>query len=68
MFSGLVKPASYPCPSCGFLVFDDYAWSALGHDPLLRPGAAVDAFLTLVDGKYELVAKADQLAVRKTSV
>ncbi len=52
----------------GFLVFDDYAWSALGHDPLLRPGAAVDAFLTLVDGKYELVAKADQLAVRKTSV
>lgn len=23
MFSGLVKPASYPCSSCGFLVFDE---------------------------------------------
>lgn len=52
----------------GFLVFDDYGWSALGADPLLGPRAAIDAFLTLVDGKYELVSEGTQLALRKTSV
>ena len=52
----------------GFLVFDDYGWSALGVDPLLGPRAAVDAFLTLVDGKYELISQGTQMALRKTSV
>ena len=51
----------------GFLVFDDYGWSAVGPDPLLRPGPAIDAFLELVDGKYEVVSKGTQLALRKTS-
>lgn len=51
----------------GFLVFDDYGWSAVGPDPLLRPGPAIDAFLDLVDGKYELVSSETQLALRKTS-
>ena len=36
----------------GTLVFDDYDWAALGDDPLLRPGPAIDAFLTLIAGKY----------------
>jgi predicted O-methyltransferase YrrM len=49
----------------GFLVFDDYQWKALGEDPLLRPGPAVDAFLGLVDGKYDLLRKDQELAVRK---
>jgi predicted O-methyltransferase YrrM len=50
----------------GFIVFDDYGWSALGDDRLLRPGPAVDSFLSLVDGRYELVSKGVQLVVRKT--
>jgi predicted O-methyltransferase YrrM len=49
----------------GTLVFDDYLWTALGDDPLLRPGPAIDAFLTLVDGKVEVVFSNSQLAVRK---
>jgi len=52
----------------GFLVFDDYGWSALGVDPLLGPRAAIEAFLTLVDGKYAVVSEGSQLALRKTSV
>jgi Methyltransferase domain len=50
----------------GFLVFDDYRWSALGEDPLLRPGAAIDSFLGLIDGRYELLSSGPQLALRKT--
>ena len=50
----------------GFLVFDDYRWAAFGQDPLLRPGVAIDCFLALVDGKYELVFKDSQLALKKT--
>jgi predicted O-methyltransferase YrrM len=52
----------------GFLVFDDYGWSAMGPDPLLRPGPAIDAFLHLVAGKYELLGRGTQLTFRKTSV
>jgi hypothetical protein len=51
----------------GFLLFDDYRWSNLGDDPLLRPGPAIDVFLALVDGRYELVFRGWQLALRKTS-
>jgi hypothetical protein len=50
----------------GFLVFDDYRWSTLGDDPLLRPGVAIDSFLGLVHGKYEIVSSGLQLALRKT--
>ena len=51
----------------GFLVFDDYGWSELGEDPLLRPGDAIDCFLRLVEGKYELLASGSQLALRKAA-
>jgi hypothetical protein len=51
----------------GFLVFDDYNWAEFGEDRLLRPGAAVDAFLVLVEGKYELVASGWQVALRKSA-
>jgi hypothetical protein len=49
----------------GVLVFDDYEYYDHGADPLLRPGPAVDAFLTLLEGKYELLFRGYQLAVRK---
>lgn len=49
----------------GFLVFDDYRWAAFGEDALLRPGVAIDCFLTLIDGKYELVFRDSQLALNK---
>jgi hypothetical protein len=51
----------------GFLVFDDYNWAEFGEDRLLRPGAAVDSFLLLVEGKYELVSSGWQLALRKSA-
>lgn len=47
-------------------VFDDYRWEMIGTDPLLRSGPAIDAFLELVKGKYELLRRDVQLAVRKT--
>lgn len=49
----------------GTLVFDDYAFDHNGRDALLRPGLAIDAFLTLVEGKYTPVFKGHQLAVAK---
>jgi SAM-dependent methyltransferase len=51
--------------SGGTLVFDDYAWNDRGEDPLLRPGPAIDAVLSLLAGKYELLSKDAQVAVRK---
>lgn len=52
----------------GFLVWDDYEWAALGMDPLLRPGVAIDRFLDLVDGKYELQRRYMQVVIRKTDI
>jgi hypothetical protein len=49
----------------GVLVFDDYGSSGLGQDRLLTPRAAIDAFLMLIDGKYELLHKSYQVAIRK---
>jgi hypothetical protein len=49
----------------GVLLFDDYDWATLGDDALLRPGPAIDAFLTLIAGKYELVFAHRQVAIRK---
>jgi predicted O-methyltransferase YrrM len=49
----------------GTLVFDDYRWDALGEDPLLRPGPAIDAFLGLVGDHAERVFAGHQVAVRK---
>jgi SAM-dependent methyltransferase len=51
----------------GFLIFDDYNWAEFGEDRLLRPGAAVDSFLVLIEGKYELVASGWQVALRKSA-
>jgi hypothetical protein len=60
----------YERPSRGtspILVFDDYVWGELGEDALLRPGVAIDAFLTLVDAKHELLFADDQVGLRKVA-
>jgi predicted O-methyltransferase YrrM len=49
----------------GVLVFDDYEWSTNGDDPLLVPKGAIDAFLTLLEDRYDVLFKGDQVAVRK---
>jgi hypothetical protein len=49
----------------GFLIFDDYSWSDVGGDALLRPGPAIDAFLALMNGKYELLQRDTQVVIRK---
>jgi len=51
----------------GIVIFDDYGWSLLGGDALLRPGPAVDSFLSLVEGHSEVLFKKSQVAVRKTA-
>lgn len=50
----------------GVLVFDDYAWEALGPDPLRRPGPAIDAFLSLIEGKHDVLWRDSQVVLRKT--
>jgi predicted O-methyltransferase YrrM len=52
----------------GTIVFDDYDWAQLGDDALLRPGPAIDAFLSLLAGKYEAVSANEQVVIRKANV
>lgn len=49
----------------GVVVFDDYLWRMLGDDPLDRPGPAIDAFVALVSGHADLVARDRQVVLRK---
>lgn len=49
----------------GVLVFDDYRWNHAGDDALLRPGPAIDAILQLLEGKYEMLLRSAQVAIRK---
>ena len=51
----------------GVVVFDDYGWALLGDDPLLRPGPAIDAFVSLVSVHGEVVYHDRQVALRKVS-
>ena len=48
----------------GLLAFDDYEWSAFS-DPRQRPKLAIDAFLTVHHGTYDVVHKGYQVWVRK---
>ena len=48
----------------GMVIWDDYGWEGL-HDPIQQPKLAVDAFLACYDGKYEVVGKEWQVAIRK---
>ena len=49
----------------GVVVFDDYRWTLLGDDPLLRPGPAIDAFVGLVAAHSEVLFHDRQVALRK---
>jgi SAM-dependent methyltransferase len=49
----------------GVMIFDDYEWAKLGTDPLLRPGAAIDAFLGIAERHCEVLFRQRQVAVRK---
>jgi SAM-dependent methyltransferase len=49
----------------GILLFDDYTWDARSW-PLDNPKPAIDFFLDAFEGKYELLVKTHQLAIRKT--
>jgi predicted O-methyltransferase YrrM len=51
----------------GVVVFDDYRWALLGHDPLLRPGPAIDAFVDLVGPHGEVLMRERQVGLRKLS-
>lgn len=48
----------------GIMIFDDYGWAEFS-DPWLMPRIAIDSFLHIYKGKYELVAHGYQVAVRK---
>ncbi len=49
----------------GVLIFDDYAWESREwkYD---RPKPAIDFFLSILEGKYDLILKDKQVAIRKT--
>ena len=51
----------------GVVVFDDYRWALLGDDPLLRPGPAIDAFVSFVSVHGEVIYRDRQVALRKVS-
>jgi len=48
----------------GLLTFDDYEWDG-DPDPLNCPKPAIDAFLDVFEGHYELIHQAYQVTVEK---
>jgi hypothetical protein len=50
----------------GVVIFDDYGPIPPGEDPLNHPTPAIDAFLGIVSGRYEVIDDRRQLIVRKT--
>lgn len=51
----------------GIMIFDDYKWNR-NEDPKLNPPMAIDAFLSIYEGQYELIAKEYQVCIRKKEV
>lgn len=49
----------------GILILDDYEWYE-HQDPLQEPRLAIDAFLQVFAGRYELLHKAYQVILKKT--
>lgn len=49
----------------GVMIFDDYEWNAYPEQPELNPKLAVDSFLAVMVGKYELLHKQYQVAIKK---
>ncbi|MGH9540037.1 MAG: class I SAM-dependent methyltransferase [Terriglobales bacterium] len=51
----------------GIIIFDDYLW-APGTPPADRPQMAIDFFLELFQGRYQLLWKQYQVAIRKPAL
>jgi predicted O-methyltransferase YrrM len=51
----------------GVTIFDDYGPIPPGEDALDHPTPAIDAFLSVVSGRYEVLDDGRQLIVRKTA-
>lgn len=49
----------------GIMIFDDYAWDAYKDNPELNPRLAIDSFLAVMIGKYSLLLKDYQVAIKK---
>jgi predicted O-methyltransferase YrrM len=52
----------------GLMIIDDYAWKAYPDDPMLNPGPAIDAFLTIYAPRINLLHKEYQVIVKKCSL
>lgn len=51
--------------SGGIMAFDDYTWGHESGDPRLAPMVGIDLFLHRHQGDYELLAKNDQVWIKK---
>jgi len=49
----------------GIMILDDYTWEFF-NEPLRHPKMAVDAFLSIFEGQYEVILKNQQVILRKT--
>lgn len=50
----------------GILIFDDYQWiNPFSHDPKMSPKMAIDAFMQIFDGRFELLSKGKQVILKK---
>jgi predicted O-methyltransferase YrrM len=48
----------------GVMIFDDYLWN-LHLDPWMIPKPAIDAFLAIYQGQYELLEQGYQVAIKR---
>jgi hypothetical protein len=65
---GVILDAELAWPqlkSGGIMAFDDYTWGHASGDPRLAPQVGIDLFLHRHQGDYELLAKNNQVWVRK---
>jgi hypothetical protein len=65
---GVILDAELSWPllkSGGIMAFDDYTWGHESGDPRLAPMVGIDLFLHRHQGDYELLAKNDQVWIRK---
>ena len=65
---GVILDAELAWPqlkSGGIMAFDDYTWGHASGDPRLAPQVGIDLFLHRHLGDYELLAKNNQVWVRK---
>lgn len=51
----------------GFMIFDDYLWEHQTLDRTLVPKDAVDGFLNVVHGRYELIHIGYQVIIKKNN-